>query len=514
MTPGQTPQGALPSDAPAPRADDPEDLDLADAQAATGDPLADAGVATRVVRGGAVRVVGFVATNLLAAAGTVLLLRHLGVDDFGRYGTVMALMTILIGVTDGGMTTIGARELSLAPAGERRALTGVILGIRIVLTTAGVVVATLFALAAGYDRDMVLGTLLAGLGAIGIASQSAMSLPALTELRNVGLSVVEVGKAALQSLGIVAIVLLGGGVLPALSVQVLVGVGIVLALPLILGRGTLVRPRHDGAEWKHILRVALPVAIASVLAVVYLRIVVVIASLLVDERQTGLLVTSARIVEVAAGLGLLLNAVSLPVASVAARDDPERLRYVAQRLVEVGLLLGTAAALAFGFGAPIWVLVLGGHDYADAAGVLSIQGLVMVTVFVVQACMVILVATHRQGDIARANIIGLVLIVVASFVLLPIDGARGGAVAVVLADVGLAATMLVLVVRAGVPLRPGLAPRIVAAAAIAVAVGLIPGLPDLAATAAALLAFAVAALALKAVPSEVLDALPGRRHPA
>jgi O-antigen/teichoic acid export membrane protein len=511
MTSGELPHGAPPHPAQASPPDDPEGPDV---PAPAANPLTDAGVADRVVRGGAVRAVGFVATNLLAAAGTVLLLRHLGVSDFGRYGTVMALMTILIGVTDGGMTTIGARELSLAPAGERRTLTGVILGIRIVLTSAGVVVATLFALAAGYDRDMVLGTLLAGIGAIGIAAQSAMSLPALTELRNVRLSIVEVGKAAIQSLAIVVVVIVGGGVLAALSVQVLVGLGIVAALPLILGRGTLVRPRHDAAEWKHILRVALPVAIASVLAVLYLRIVVVIGSLVIDEHQTGLLVTSARIVEVAAGLALLLNAVSLPVASVAARDDPARLRYVAQRLVEVGLLIGTIAALAFGFGASIWVLLLGGHDYADAAGVLSIQGLVMVTIFVIQACTVILVATHRQADIARANVIGLVLIVAASLVLLPIDGARGGAIAVVLADLGLAATMLAMVRRAGVPLRLGLAPRIAAAAAIAVALGLIPGLPDVASTALALGGFAVAALALKAVPSELLEAIPGRRRAA
>jgi O-antigen/teichoic acid export membrane protein len=510
MTSGELPQGAP---AQAAQADELTDPDLL---ATPADPLSDEGVAGRMVRGGAVRAAGFVGTNVLAAAGTILLVRHLGVSDFGRYGTVMALMTILIGVTDGGMTTIGARELSLAPRDQRHALTGVILGIRLVLTTAGVVVAALFALIAGYDRDMVLGTLLAGVGAVGIAAQSAMALPAVAELRNAALSVVELGKAAIQSLAIVVVVLAGGGVLSALSVQVLVGLGIVAALPLILGRGTLVRPRHDAAEWRHILRIALPVAIASVLAVLYLRIVVVIGSLIIDEHQTGLLVTSARIVEVASGLALLLNAVSLPVASVAARDDPDRLRYVAQRLIEVGLLLGTFAALAFGFGAPIWILLLGGHDYADAAGVLSIQGLVMITIFVTQACVVILVATHRQASIARANVVGLALIVVASLVLLPIDGARGGAIAVVVADVGLATMMLAMVRRAGVPLKPGLAPRIAAAGAVAVAAGLIPGLSDLASTAAALAAFVVAALALKAVPGEVLDAIPGleaRRAP-
>ncbi len=56
------------------------------------DVLAGEDVAHRVVRGGAQRAIGFVATNLLTAAGAVVLLRYLGVADFGRYGTVMALV--------------------------------------------------------------------------------------------------------------------------------------------------------------------------------------------------------------------------------------------------------------------------------------------------------------------------------------------------------------------------------------------------------------------------------------
>jgi O-antigen/teichoic acid export membrane protein len=483
----------------------------ADPVAPTADPLSDDGVAGRVVRGGAVRVVGFAATNVLAAVGTVMLVRHLGVADFGRYGTVMALMTILTGITDGGLNTVGVRELALAPVGgPRRRLTGVLLGIRLVLTSVGVVGAVVFSFAAGYDHEMVLGTLLAGIGVVGIAAQSAMSLPAVVELRNVALSLMEIGKAAIQVVGTAIFVIAGAGVLAFLGVQIAVGLGIVAALPLLLGAGVYVRPRYDAAEWRKVLRAALPIAIAGVLGVLYLRIVVVIASLTVGDVQTGLLVTSARIVEVVSGLPLLFSGVILPVATIAARDDPARLRYVAQRMIEVGLLLGAAAALAFGFGAPIAVLVLGGHGYAAAGAVLSIQGLVMVTVFVTQACVVVLVATHRQTDIVRANFVGLLLILVAAAILLPLDGARGGAIAVVLADVGLAAMMLVMVRRAGVRLGLGLAPRIAAAAAIGAAAGLIPGLPDLPSTVLALVAFAVAALAMKAVPGEVLDALPLR----
>ena len=65
-------------------------------------------------------------------------------------------------MTDAGLTAVGARELALRPRGERRVeLLGTLLGLRIVLTVAGVA-PWRFAVVAGYDRTMVWGTLLAG----------------------------------------------------------------------------------------------------------------------------------------------------------------------------------------------------------------------------------------------------------------------------------------------------------------------------------------------------------------
>ena len=77
------------------------------------DVLGDHEVGGRVVRGGAQRAIGFVAANLLTLAGAVILTRYLGVDDFGRFGTVMALLAIVQGIADAGLTMTGSRELAL-----------------------------------------------------------------------------------------------------------------------------------------------------------------------------------------------------------------------------------------------------------------------------------------------------------------------------------------------------------------------------------------------------------------
>ena len=91
-----------------------------------------------MIRGGALRGAGYAAGILLGAGTSVLLLRHLGVEDFGRYGVVVALVGIVSAVTDAGLTAVGSRELAILPPSQRPALMRNLVGLRIALTLAGV----------------------------------------------------------------------------------------------------------------------------------------------------------------------------------------------------------------------------------------------------------------------------------------------------------------------------------------------------------------------------------------
>ena len=55
----------------------------------------------------------------MGALGSVVLLRYLGVVDYGRYGTVISLMAAAGGIADAGLTVTGSRELSLLSARGR-----------------------------------------------------------------------------------------------------------------------------------------------------------------------------------------------------------------------------------------------------------------------------------------------------------------------------------------------------------------------------------------------------------
>src|SRR4051794_20415924 len=126
------------------------------------DVLRAAAAGDRAARGGLLRIAVYGAGVALTAAASAVLLRHLGVAAFGRYATVVALVTIAGGVADAGLTIVGQREYVLADADGRRHVLGAVAALRLVLAPVGVLAAALFALAVGYPGEMVAGTLIAG----------------------------------------------------------------------------------------------------------------------------------------------------------------------------------------------------------------------------------------------------------------------------------------------------------------------------------------------------------------
>ena len=56
---------------------------------------------------------------VLGLAAAPLLVRHLGVVDFGRYTLVLSLMALVQGVTEGGLSAIGLREYACSASVAR-----------------------------------------------------------------------------------------------------------------------------------------------------------------------------------------------------------------------------------------------------------------------------------------------------------------------------------------------------------------------------------------------------------
>ena len=166
-----------------------------------------------VVRGGIVRVAGFVFGVLCSLGGVVLVTRYLGTDLYGRFQTVLNLLLVVQAVTDVGMATLGVREFAQRRGEGRVRFLRVLLGLRIVLTAAGTTVAVIIAAAAGYGPELVLGAVAGGLGLVLTVMQTTLAIPLSARLRIVTVTALDVGRQVGLAAVYALLVLGGAGVL-------------------------------------------------------------------------------------------------------------------------------------------------------------------------------------------------------------------------------------------------------------------------------------------------------------
>lgn len=470
-------------------------------------------VGGRVVRGGAVRFVGYAVGSLAVALASVFLLRYLGVAEFGRYATVMSLITIVLGITDSGLNTVGNRELALrSTVDERRTFLSQLLGVRLVLTPIGVLLVMGFAWLAGYDSTLILGTALAGIGATLMAVSGSYSLTLAVDLKLVSLTILDVIKQVVPTIMALILVVISAALLPFFAMAIPGALVAIALTPWLAGRTAMALPTFNFREWIPLLKMALPVAIASTIAILVVRVLTIVMFQISTDYETGLFSTSVRIVELIVGLAWIVFATVLPVLSVAESEDRARMSYILQRMLDVGLIASAALAVVLCLGAPFIVPLIGGSAYDAAVPVLQIQAFALIGSFASQALMYAAIATNNTRGLIVANAIGLVSIIAIGIPMITAWEAQGAAAATVAAELITAVAYWVLVGRS-LDARPHIRDiwKPVVGGAAAFGFAYLTGLPAAAEAIVAMIIFIILMIVTKAIPPEVIDALNPRR---
>ncbi len=468
------------------------------------------------VRGSALRSSGYVAGLGLSLISAPLLTRYLGTVEFGQYIAVLSLVTIVAGLTEGGLNSIALREYAARQGPERATVMRDLIGIRLALSILAGLVAVGLAAIFGYSSTLILGTAVAVSGQMLQVFQTLLGTSLQGEMRFGWITGLELVRQAVSVALIVALVLAGAGLLPFFVIPVVAGVA-TLSITLRVVRGLIpLRPAFHPARWAPLLRDTLPFAAAIAVSVLYFRVAVIAMSLLASSVQTSYFAASFRVIEVLVGVPSLIAAAAFPIlARTAARHDEERLHYAAGRLVEVTFVLGTSLSLVLVLGAKPVIDILGGAAFAPSIPVLRIQGLALMATCIAVSAGYVLLALRRHRAILIANATALAGSVILSLALIPTLQAQGGAVAVVLAELTLAVTQVAMLVR----VRPRLLRTffvrplaILAMGAVACVVVLIPGLPAVVTTILGALAF-VALLAITGyLPPEIRELVGGLRR--
>jgi O-antigen/teichoic acid export membrane protein len=475
------------------------------------DPQTSGEAGGRVIRGGSLRVAGALLGVLAGTVSAPLVVRHLGVTAFGRYLTVASVIFIITALTEGGLANVAVRLFSVADAPERRALVANLTGLRLALGVVGAVSAVGFGLIAGYPSVVIGGLALGTVGYMFAGIQGSYSVSLSGTLRLSALAGIDLFRSLSTSVLLVALVIVGSGLTGFYSVAAVVQGTTLLATGALVRRGVPLRPAFDFERWRALARETALYALAATLGVIYFQVALIAMSLLDSGVQTGYYAVAFRIVEIVNGVPWLLAGSVLPVLAVASANDRVRLRYIAGRVFEGAVIAGGWVAIIIVIGARFGIDIIAGSKGHPSIAVLRLMGIGVTATFVVASWGSVLLSMRRYRELVAANLGALLLAVVLSLTLIPALHARGAAITTAVLELTLASTYVVLLARQGIR-PPG---RFCICFLVAVALGLGAGALLLAVNAVlgVLIGSAiyfVVLFGLRAVPSELIDALPWR----
>lgn len=383
----------------------------------------------RMVRGGAVTLVGSVITRLASAAAVVVLARQLDTAEFAVFAFGTAYAVFFSTVADLGLDTVTIRELAARPdqRGETLGSAFAAKGSALVAATAaGAGVALLYG---GELRTAGLVGTVAVLqalpGTYGLVLTADVQLAAPTVIRTVAL----VGSSAAA----VGVALAGGGPILVLAVQAGLGFAPGFVLLFIARRRAPMALQVSLRRVRSLLRESVPVALATVAVVVFARVDQLLLGALGNEEDLAAYGAIVRVVDVLNFVPIAVITVALPAVATLADTDPQRVRQVTLRgnryLASVAL---PVAAVATVVGGPVLDLLFGAA-YADDGDVLAVLLWAHAFAFAFLMSRQVLIGLQRSSELAALAWIAAAINVVLNLVLIPSRGALGAAIASLLA---------------------------------------------------------------------------------
>jgi O-antigen/teichoic acid export membrane protein len=442
----------------------------------------------RLVRDVLAQVVAHGGNLVLGVVVTVVLARELGVGDFGRWFTILAVLGIGGYLADLGLEQVAVRQASADPDREPSWVGAlVVVQVALAIPTAAACALVLLVVA---DTDAMRTASLIACASVAVTSPTGIRVLFQLRVRNAGYSALQTARGAVWGLTAIAIVaVLDGGLVPLawsfLAVSAAAAVAEVV-LSLRLGRVRFGDVRRMSRE---LVRIGVPLGVASLLALTYARVDQVLVLELGGDRAAGLYGSVGRILAQLSFVPIALATTLFPAIVALVAEGSPRARLLARGGFEATLLATLPAfAVALAGGGPIMALLFG-EEFRAAGGSLAILMAAFVPLAFNTLATTMLFVLDRQRLILRSAAIAAVVNVGLGFALIPDHGYVAAAWITLLTELLMLALVLPAVVR-GLELRVRaryVALVVVAAAAtgLAVAATRWAGAPDAAVLAVA-----------------------------
>ena len=358
-----------------------------------------------------------VISRLVALVTVIVLARHLGDAQYGRYTTLVAYSALVSVIADLGLSPLYTREAARTP-GRIPDYLGTLLGGKVVLAVAASLVLAVALTFAGLG-----GLIVPGAALLVVTTYSSLLRNTFYATGRMGFEAVAIlAETAIQAGLILAGARLGAGLAFFIwAYAASYGFTCVYCLVVVSVFG-LGRPRvgFDAALFRSWLRLAVPFALGAFLTNVYFRADVTILQHFKPFQEVGWYTFAYKPFEALQFVPLAVQATVYPLLAVYYRNSRERLGATYARFFKILVLLGWPLTVGtFVLAVPVGRVF---QLFPQSIPSLRILALAIVFLFVNSAFTAMLYAIDRQDLFAWTTAIAVVVNVGLNLALIPSFG--------------------------------------------------------------------------------------------
>jgi len=278
----------------------------------------------KIAKNTGVIITGNVIFKLVSLFVTIYLARYLGTAGFGKYSFVFAYLAFFNIITDLGLQQILVREMARNPSTAPK-LIGNAYVIRLLLTVFAVVLSIVIITLLPYPADTTLYVYIASFTLLFI---SFSDFYATIFQANLAMEYNVIAKLAFKSVstGLIFWIIFSHGTLVQVIIALVLSEMVKTLLSYAFSR-KFVRPQFiiDFGLWKYLLKEALPLALTSVMWVIYYQIDKVMLSVMQGDASVGIYSAAYKLCEPFSLISGALMISLFPLMSVYFKSSKDRL---------------------------------------------------------------------------------------------------------------------------------------------------------------------------------------------
>ncbi len=357
-------------------------------------------------------------TVVLSLYSIRLITEYLGPDGFGKYATILAFFAFFSALVDLGLAQVTVREISREGADEK-SIFGKIFTLRLLSSSAIIVLAPLVLFFFNYEKDLKIGILFAAVAVFfssaslllnGIFQKNlAMDRVAMVEFFGKFLQVVLVTLIVKNDWGFLAI---ASTLLASLSFNAI----IVFFLSRSFIRFGL---DWDAAYWKNFLRESSPLAATAMITFAYFKLDTIILSVLKSSADVGIYNVAYKIMENLIFFPAMLAGLILPLLSRTLFTDKALFEDIVDKTFKVFLLIVFPLVVGTWVLAPEIITIISGTGFGESARVLRILAFALGCIFFGHYFTMILIVSNAQKKLMKALMVAAVFNISINFIFIP-----------------------------------------------------------------------------------------------